>query len=101
MDSHFLDHSNGHLMLSHPLDIFKILVVFFINKLICKFIGAHYHFEDIQIVIFIIFVDKRAFSLRFNGNDEKITLRAYRKQGYFIVLFNYGNPLFMTNKIRV
>jgi hypothetical protein len=98
MDSHFLDHSNEHLMLSHPL---QNISSFLINKLICKFIGACYHLEDIQIVIFITFVNKRAFSLRFNGNDGKTSLRAYRKQRSFIVLFNYGNPLFMTNKITV
>jgi hypothetical protein len=86
-----------HLMLSHPLDIFKILIVFIINKVI----GACYHFEDIQIVIFITFVNKRAFSLRFNGNDDKTNLIAYMKQGSFIVLLNYGIPLFMTNKIRL
>jgi hypothetical protein len=78
----------------HVLLIFLKYQQFIVDKLLHMFIGDCYHFKDLKIAIFIIFVSKRIFNFQpliMDVNDSKIF--QHKIHGFSIVIINYGHTL--------
>ncbi len=97
MVSYFLQHSKGHLISFVSTWYLQYMNILKKKKLFYRFISVNHHLNNLQVVIFINFVNKGIFSLE-QWMQMMIKFQEHRKQGFPIILFNYGHPMLMTNK---